>query len=796
MVPFKDISFFIKCLVLVLCWQGTSAFSQIGGDDLILEDAGDLESLMEAIPSETALPSGAKLDDEFISADEVDDLESLKEDIGSVSFDLDAEIKRREKVEAKKDQQKALKKSKVVKKVKAPKVKTKTAKKATPTKIEVEKDVPHIFNVGKEERELLTIAETIGSKIPDNEWNETVTNAQISTYTVLRGDWLFKISKRLFGSGFYYPKIWSLNPFITNPHEIEPGMILTFSTGTSMDPPEIRLGKFSDQDYANTVETYGSLDALPEDQKPEWLAKKNELRKSGAYFQYSNGVTVEDLDKLNQQKVSSKEYLDYQPPESDVYLKIPDSEYDKVGFDRHAKVDFKFKEGLTVNSFISTNIIQDLGKVHASVKEAAIQTSYDQVFIKFNDTLNVIPGDKFSIYVAEGEVSHKNSDRKGYRYTIRGHVKVLEAKSKEENIYVCQIMDATGVIGREDRITVFSPKLQRIITTFNTQSIDAIIVSSLFPGRRIISYGDVVYIDRGRADGVEVGNVFEVFGFIDRVTKRNITEKPAYKNGELTVITVTDNFATALVTNSRRDFFIGDLAITKSRKSALRADLLSQNKIKAEQLSGDELKKLDAELNLDKLNNNILDKGQQIELTDEELAELERVEREKSILTDGEKDLDALEGLEAEIDEAEKLLRESELDEDKLLEKTNLDIVEKDSEFDKIESVEEIEDEIGKKYLDEDLNDKENPYGLTEFDIEEIDELLNLDQPKGNDVKKAKNTQKLAPQNKPAVKKDKADDLDLDEIDNLLDIEDPTPAQEAKSGADSPSTDEDLSDLF
>ena len=43
------------------------------------------------------------------------------------------------------------------------------------------------------------------------------------------------------------------------------------------------------------------------------------------------------------------------------------------------------------------------------------------------------------------------------------------------------------------------------------------------------------------------------------------------------------------------------------------------------------------------------------------------------------------------------------------------------------ESLDEIEENFGKRYLDEDLNDKENPYGLTEFDIEEIDELLNVE---------------------------------------------------------------------
>jgi hypothetical protein len=43
------------------------------------------------------------------------------------------------------------------------------------------------------------------------------------------------------------------------------------------------------------------------------------------------------------------------------------------------------------------------------------------------------------------------------------------------------------------------------------------------------SFGDVVYLDRGRADGVEIGNVFEVFSFIDRGTEKRITADPTYK---------------------------------------------------------------------------------------------------------------------------------------------------------------------------------------------------------------------------------------------------------------------------
>ena len=60
--------------------------------------------------------------------------------------------------------------------------------------------------------------------------------------------------------------------------------------------------------------------------------------------------------------------------------------------------------------------------------------------------------------------------------------------------------------------------------------------------------------------------------------------------------------------------------------------------------------------------------------------------------------------------------------------------IEKDLMYSQQESLDEIEENFGKRYLDENLNDKENPFGLTEFDIEEIDELLNIE----NDLEEQK----------------------------------------------------------
>jgi hypothetical protein len=48
------------------------------------------------------------------------------------------------------------------------------------------------------------------------------------TYTVRPGDTLWDLSQRFLGNPWYWPKVWSYNPEIENPHWIYPGNIVRF----------------------------------------------------------------------------------------------------------------------------------------------------------------------------------------------------------------------------------------------------------------------------------------------------------------------------------------------------------------------------------------------------------------------------------------------------------------------------------------------------------------------------------------------------------------------------------------
>ena len=60
-------------------------------------------------------------------------------------------------------------------------------------------------------------------------------------YIVEYGDTLFDICSQLLGEGGYWPKLWSLNNYIKNPHFIWPGMRLRFYPGDEEDPPFIEI---------------------------------------------------------------------------------------------------------------------------------------------------------------------------------------------------------------------------------------------------------------------------------------------------------------------------------------------------------------------------------------------------------------------------------------------------------------------------------------------------------------------------------------------------------------------------
>lgn len=74
------------------------------------------------------------------------------------------------------------------------------------------------------------ILSSISNRPPiiDEEWLKIIGQKKTQTYTVEKGDTLWDISKKVFHNPRLWPKFWSVNQVITNPHEIEIGTVLAY----------------------------------------------------------------------------------------------------------------------------------------------------------------------------------------------------------------------------------------------------------------------------------------------------------------------------------------------------------------------------------------------------------------------------------------------------------------------------------------------------------------------------------------------------------------------------------------
>ena len=422
-----------------------------------------------------------------------------------------------------------------------------------------------------------------------------------------------------------------------------------------------------------------------------------------------------------------KDYEKYEPPYNPLFDITDPRDGRELDFDESLKVKLSFKEGLSKTTFVMDENIQDVGYIAHSKKEGIFLSIFDTVYVEFEDSVQVGEGDLFSIYSDEGEVKHLVSDRKGRRYDILGQIKV---KHSREDLWECEILSTNGMVKRDDRLTVYTPRVSKVLRTFNSRKIEAAIVGFEQRNYQVVSLGSLVYLDRGRADGVEIGNIFDLYSFIDQQTGKKITFNPTYKIGEVSIIRLSENFSTALVVNLSGEVLLGTVALSKTQEEA--AQEMKSQRIKKfgklNTLKEENLDNLDVEFNLDDLSDDFLNNIQDNKLMGIDLEEFERQEKENSVITDHEEDLRALEQLEQELLGAEEKLNEQKIDEDKSLEQLDLDDFEKtvkQPDPNAFGAMEDLEKEIGQKYMDEDINAKDNPYGLTEFDLEEIDELLN-----------------------------------------------------------------------
>jgi hypothetical protein len=336
------------------------------------------------------------------------------------------------------------------------------------------------------------------------------------TYTVKPGDTLWDLSGRFLNNPWYWPKVWSYNPEIANPHWIYPGNLIKF---------------------------YPSGEEAPTRVEPVTPAAAPVLAEEGA------PTAPKELEDLSVGTIAKAEQL---------------GEDDAVAVVGPYKVGQAPRRGGSVrrDNFVTRRVLEDSGVISAAFEEKLLLTSGDKIYAKFRDPTPVKVGETYAIFRNEGPVRHPvTGEVFGYKTVILGSARVTALGDRVATLVVKASYDT---IERGDLLGPWIDKILRPVAVRpNQASLDGVILA-LHPS--ILSAGgeyDVVYVDKGRDDGVEEGNTFEVVRSGDlygQPPDRPVrdTALPREVVGSLVVFDVKDHASSALVRRSIFELMVGD----------------------------------------------------------------------------------------------------------------------------------------------------------------------------------------------------------------------------------------------
>lgn len=344
---------------------------------------------------------------------------------------------------------------------------------------------------------------------------ETVDLSQApEKHEVVSGDTLWDISSTYLKSPWYWPKVWSLNPQISNPHLIYPGDIISFRfTGQIMMPQGgenagFEGGVIDEGETDELARTGKTLDATPEHFK--------EYVKLGGKFRI------------------------------DRFRHIEDTVFDVV------------KRG-----FIAKGEFDDLGKIAGSFEPKELLSTEDNVYVKLGKVTFGV-GEYVEFINIKEKIDHPTTgDNVGNVVDIVGRGKVLDVNS--ERIATVKIVKAYDAIDRGYKVREYIKTDKDIKIVDNAAKVKATIVTGYDP---TLFYGPsyVVYLDKGSKDGVDKGALFSVYRRGDGIDEldRDVDEEqlPFELLGELVVVRVLDNTSVALITKSLTGLTAGDVAVS------------------------------------------------------------------------------------------------------------------------------------------------------------------------------------------------------------------------------------------
>jgi LysM domain-containing protein len=340
------------------------------------------------------------------------------------------------------------------------------------------------------------------TKIPGTEGARESAPGEV--HTVVKGDTLWDLSQQYLGTPWYWPKVWSYNPQIANPHWIYPGNQVRFFPAGEEVPSRVEAGTGPEEEGAEGSELEAATELGP-----------------------VNG----------EQLVETSGKIGYQGTAGTLAV---------------------------TRGFVTSKEVDEAGKIDSSFSEAEMLSYPETVYLRFKRKIDAKVGDRYLVFRTEEEIKHPITKQKvGYLTALLGTVRVISVGDK---FVTAQVSETWDGIMRGDLVGPYGERLtERVAVKPNTKALKGYIVTAMQPFLTITAEHHFLVIDKGSSDGVQVGNTFSVLRqgnlavgkLLDEVDTKNKT-LPDEVIGTCLVTEVKERTSNCILIQSLREIFPGD----------------------------------------------------------------------------------------------------------------------------------------------------------------------------------------------------------------------------------------------
>ncbi len=327
--------------------------------------------------------------------------------------------------------------------------------------------------------------------------------AQPKTHVVQKGDTLWDICEMYYGDPNLWPKLWQMNPFITNPHLLKPGDLVTLLEGVPVRRAE--------------VEQEGKEIPIKKAEEPKPVTAP-----------MVTGIDVSGL--ANVQALGHLSVKEVEP------------------------------WGFVLSSESGRQLLSQGDTIFLHLNNGKAAKPGDQFNICKTSPLikHPITGEKIGYILSVlGRVVVEEKVGIGFGGG---------AFYKKEGVYKAKIEDYFRELNVGDLVLPYEPVSQCVQPTSIDEPLVGNIVAAQ-DQRNLVASNRVVYLDHGFNDGVRRGNIFQVVrthivrdpvkGEMDFITKPRSVVLPDIPIGTLMILESRPNTSTAVVISANEEFLIG-----------------------------------------------------------------------------------------------------------------------------------------------------------------------------------------------------------------------------------------------